>query len=194
MYLRNMNINEKEFLIIVKAMKHFRKILWGTKTRIMTDNKNITCDPTKLSSRVQKMKHKIADFNYEMIHVSGVSNKGADYISRIFKIVESRKKEEKEGGRIMGRLYSLREMEGWQKKYMKDVDEGKEKVVKVKDREIKVDEEKKMIIPNEKLEEFLTKMHVELGHPGTQKFYDKVRQYYTGEKLRQKVKSVCTHV
>ena len=71
-------------LAIVFSYKAFRSIIGGNILTIFTDNKNLTFDPAIPNSRAQRWKSILLDANYKLIHVAGIENGGADFLSRNF--------------------------------------------------------------------------------------------------------------
>ena len=84
---------EKELLAIIWACKQFRSYLYGRKFTILSDHKplqwlfNIN-DP---GSRLLHWRLKLAEYHYEIKHISGTKNTVADALSRINIITRSGK-------------------------------------------------------------------------------------------------------
>ncbi|KAG0436889.1 Transposon Tf2-11 polyprotein [Dictyocoela muelleri] len=78
------SIAEKEMLAIVSSLLHFKNIIYGCKIKIFTDCRNITTNKTfSISKRIDRWKVLIEDFDYEFVHLKGIDNKAADYLSRV---------------------------------------------------------------------------------------------------------------
>ena len=67
---------------VLKSLQDFRNLIGQTKVQIHSDNRNITFTPAKITSRAQRWKLLLSDFNFELNHIAGEDNKGADFLSR----------------------------------------------------------------------------------------------------------------
>jgi len=81
---QNYNTTEKELLVIVWAIKHFRPYVYGTKFRIVTDHKPLIWlfnvnDP---GSRLIRWRLKLEEHNYKIVHKAGRANANTDALSR----------------------------------------------------------------------------------------------------------------
>ena len=77
--------SEKELLAIVWATKYFRPYLYGRIFKIVSDHKPLVWimnvkDP---GSRLMRWRIQLAEYDYEIVHKSGVQNTNADALSRI---------------------------------------------------------------------------------------------------------------
>ena len=77
--------SEKELLAIVWATKYFRPYLYGRKFKIVSDHKPLVWimnvkDP---GSRLMQWGIKLAEYDYEIVHKSGIQNTNTDALSRI---------------------------------------------------------------------------------------------------------------
>lgn len=89
----NYSTVEKETFAIIKSMQHFKNIIFNSNITIRSDNKNLLT-PSDLSSRIQRWKLQLEEFNYELEHLEGKLNRGADIISRTLMIKENQITEE----------------------------------------------------------------------------------------------------
>ena len=80
----NYTIMEKEAYAIILALKEFKNIIYGCPIKIKTDNKNLTFNKNLDTSRLQRWKLYLEEFDYEIIHINAASNKQADFLSRNF--------------------------------------------------------------------------------------------------------------
>ena len=80
----NYTIVEKECYAIIRGLKIFRPLIGSNKVVVHIDNKNLTFDTATSSSRAQKWKILLNEFNVEVIHVAGRDNAGSDFLSRSF--------------------------------------------------------------------------------------------------------------
>lgn len=84
---KNYTVVEKETLAILKAMTHFKTIVFNCKTQIFTDNKNIL-NTKDLTNRLNRWRIILEEFDYELKHIKGEDNIIADVLSRLYKINE----------------------------------------------------------------------------------------------------------
>ncbi|XP_076546690.1 uncharacterized protein LOC143305763 [Osmia lignaria lignaria] len=81
---RNYSATEKECLAMVYAVQYFRPYLYGTKFTLVTDHRPLVWlhsvkDPT---SRLMKWRLRLLEYEYQVIHKAGKTNKNADALSR----------------------------------------------------------------------------------------------------------------
>ncbi|XP_043263448.1 uncharacterized protein LOC122403783 [Colletes gigas] len=81
---RNYSATEKECLAMVYAAQYFRPYVFGRKFTLVTDHRPLVWlhsvkDPT---SRLAKWKLKLLEYEYDVVHKSGKTNKNADALSR----------------------------------------------------------------------------------------------------------------
>jgi hypothetical protein len=77
--------SEKELLAIVWATKYFRPYLYGRRFKVVSDHKPLVWimnvkDP---GSRLMRWRIQLAEYDYDIVHKSGVQNTNADALSRI---------------------------------------------------------------------------------------------------------------
>ena len=82
---RNYDIWDREFLAVIQGLKHNRHLLVGSphKVVVLTDHENLAHyrHPQKINRRVARYLHTLADFDLELRHIPGSTNK-ADALSR----------------------------------------------------------------------------------------------------------------
>ena len=82
---RNYNVWDREFLAVIRGLKHNRHLLVGLphKVLVLTDHENLAHyrHPQKINRRVARYLHMLADFNLELRHIPGSTNK-ADALSQ----------------------------------------------------------------------------------------------------------------
>ena len=83
---RNYNIYNQELTAMVEGLDHDRPLLAGTILPIIikTDHLNLTHwrEPQKISRRVAYQVLQLAEYNFEIHHISGTINGKADALSR----------------------------------------------------------------------------------------------------------------
>lgn len=67
----NYATTEKEFLGIIKALKHFRKIIYGGQVNIITDHANLLFNAEISSNRVQRWKILLTEYDYTLGYKKG---------------------------------------------------------------------------------------------------------------------------
>ena len=82
---RNYDIWDREFLAVIRGLKHNRHLLVGLphKVLVLTDHENLAHyrHPQKINRRVARYLHTLADFDLELRHIPGSTNK-ADALSQ----------------------------------------------------------------------------------------------------------------
>ena len=81
---RNYDIWDREFLAMIRGLKHNHHLLVGSlhKVVVLTDHENLAHyrHPQKINQRVARYLHMLADFDLELRHIPGSTNK-ADALS-----------------------------------------------------------------------------------------------------------------
>src|ERR1700729_3559923 len=83
---QNYPVHEQELLAIVESLKRFRHLLQGVPFRIYTDHKGLEWITTqkKLSPRQARWLEVLSDFDFDIIHIPGVTNTVPDALSRLY--------------------------------------------------------------------------------------------------------------
>ena len=81
---RNYCVTRRELLAVVKAMKHFRPYLYGTKFKLRTDHASLRwlCRRHEPSAQVARWLEIMSAFSYELEHRAGKRHGNADGLSR----------------------------------------------------------------------------------------------------------------
>ncbi len=83
---RNYNIYDLELLAIVKALRHWRSYLAGSrhKIEVLSDHMNLQYwrQPQKISRRVAREVLELSEYDLEIHHIKGKANGRADALSR----------------------------------------------------------------------------------------------------------------
>ena len=74
-------VQEKEAVAMIHAVKIFRSYIFGKKIKIITDHQPLVWFKTgELNTRVQKWRYKLSEFEYEVIYKSGKLNSNKNEI------------------------------------------------------------------------------------------------------------------
>jgi ribonuclease HI len=83
---QNYNVYDLELLAIVNALDHWRPYLAGSPHKIIiySDHQNLLYwkEPHKISRRVAREVLMLLEYNFEICHIKGTSNRRADALSR----------------------------------------------------------------------------------------------------------------
>jgi hypothetical protein len=95
----NYSTYERELTAIVWACRQFRPYLWGRKFTVITDHQPLIWahKMSDHSSRITRLKLKLAEFEYNIVYKAGKSNNNADGLSIMF--LTTRVTEEKVEGK-----------------------------------------------------------------------------------------------
>ncbi len=75
---------EKELFAIIKALKHFENIVWGSKIIIETDNKDIAFQKKHSEARIGRWQAILSIYDISIKYLEGENNVLADFLSREF--------------------------------------------------------------------------------------------------------------
>ncbi|KAI5175606.1 hypothetical protein PAEPH01_2174 [Pancytospora epiphaga] len=170
---------EKEFLGIIKALKHFRTIIFNVHVKIKTDHANLLFNTSVENNRVQRWKLLLEEFDYELIYQKGEENIGADGLSRICFVHLSKKGERGHRELIdLDTLKTQQESSGWHKppNCRRDNSLG-----------LWTDTKSRIMIPPEYANKFLSNLHRKLGHLGEKNLYMTLRDIYQIKNIRGKI-------
>ncbi|KAI5153692.1 hypothetical protein ENBRE01_3227, partial [Enteropsectra breve] len=79
---KNYTTSEKEFLAILRSLEHFRCYLFNSPVTVLTDHYNNTYNKPLDSSRIERWKTLLCDYDYRLVYKAGEQNEGADILSR----------------------------------------------------------------------------------------------------------------
>eukprot|EP00477_Mikrocytos_mackini_P000474 GAHX01000505.1.p1 GENE.GAHX01000505.1~~GAHX01000505.1.p1 ORF type:complete len:518 (-),score=93.09 GAHX01000505.1:1369-2922(-) len=156
------SVMEKEAYAIVAALKSFKNLIWNSKIKIFTDNKNFTFDKMIDNKRAQKWKLGMSEYDYTLNFVKGNDNLGADGLSRNLYIGQPNEQSPFSNDQLAQFCYNSQN------------NTNRDKI------EIKVEKEM----------EFLTYSHKELGHPGINKLTSSLKDFFKIKALRKKIATV----
>ncbi len=84
---QNYDIYEKEFLVVIKALKNWRAhLIWTKKPFIIEmDYKNLMYwkKPKKLTERTVWWHEKLQNYNFKIVYIAGKNNRPADVLLRM---------------------------------------------------------------------------------------------------------------
>lgn len=165
---RNCSIVEQECLALVKGILVFKPIIYNSKIVIHTDNLNLTHIKDIRTSRYQRWKLILEEFDYTIEHIQGDENTAADYFSRN---LLSRRIESEDDMHDL-----LTEISRIQKEYSKHFNNNKGIIKKILIRAdnhfpVWLNKEGKLVIPKPNGLEIIKKIHEILIHPGESKLY-----------------------
>ncbi len=178
---RNYTIMEKEAFSIIRALEHFRTIVFAAYIEIFTDNANVLFEKQLESKRVLRWKFLLSEFDYKLSHIKGSDNSIADYLSRIYAVSPSKNE-----------FYDINQISTWQK-----TDQVAQEKIKRKELfklhnsspEILVDITGKLYIPEKNISLFLQQVHEYLGHPGVSKMSTSLINNISSPYLSIKIKN-----
>ena len=78
---------EKEEYAIFRALEHSKLITFGAKMNIYTDNANILYSNQVNSRRILRWRYTYNDHDFSIQHIRGKDNSAADFLSRIYVIL-----------------------------------------------------------------------------------------------------------
>lgn len=169
---RNYSIVEKECFALVKGIKHFRTLLYNFPIVIYTDNLNLIHIKDLSSSRWQRWKLILEEYDYKLKFLEGKTNIAADYFSR--------------------NLLLREDLDLWQlimlgHKNTLIISINKEKEISL----WKLNKSAKYLVKDDDIEELIKYLHLKLGHPGSSKLNETIRRYFNIKNLRRYTNLVC---
>ncbi|KAF9751299.1 Transposon Tf2-8 polyprotein, partial [Nosema granulosis] len=134
-------------------------MILGAKIKIKTDQKNLLYITNCETNRAQRWKILIDEYNAELEHVEGKANLGPDSLFRCFYTSIERSQENNLNLVALEKLTNeATNLQGYTKTELTEE--------KINNHKLFVDERKRIVIPEAYERTLLTRMHMELGHPG----------------------------
>lgn len=164
----NYSIVEKELYSIIKGLDFFRNLIQGFHIEINTDSLNCTYMNKQISSRFERWKLLLNEFDFELKNIEGRHNQIADALSRCFKTSTTEKVNDNYIERV--------------KDYAVEFPE-------------KVGNNERVIIENSKIKDFLNYIHEKGGHTGITVTYKNIRRYFKITNIFKNIKEIikeCT--
>ncbi|KAI5188004.1 hypothetical protein NEHOM01_2485, partial [Nematocida homosporus] len=78
----NYTVEEKELLAVVKALQHFKNIIFLSEITVQTDHQNLLYYRALDSSRAERWKIQLQEYDLTFKYIKGVNNSMADFLSR----------------------------------------------------------------------------------------------------------------
>ncbi|KAG0441877.1 Transposon Tf2-6 polyprotein [Dictyocoela muelleri] len=169
----NYSIIEKETLAVLKALHHFRPIIFDSKVIIHTDNMNLIPDK-KLTSRIQRWKMLLQEFDITVKQIEGNKNFIADTLSRLTVINEN--------SLINVNWEKLRGLQTIDVDIKNKIESKK---LFINDKGFVTLKKQRIYIPNDYRLEFIKEIHNQLLHPGIKKMYMTLNDYLNCKNLKK---------
>ncbi|KAG0420508.1 Transposon Tf2-6 polyprotein [Dictyocoela roeselum] len=173
---KNYNTIEKETLAILKALQHFKPLIVNNKVMIRTDNKNLIPEKN-LTSRIQRWKLLLQEFNYEIKHIEGSNNVVADTLSRL-NFIENNEEYFK---------FNWEDIKRHQKQDKDLLKLVEEKKLSKRDNELITDDRMRIVLPQRFKQEFIVNIHNQLLHPGIKKTYLTLKNFFTCKDFKKTI-------
>jgi ribonuclease HI len=152
---QNYTNTERELLAIIEALKYFRNIIYCADITVKTDHANLLYSTELQSSRAQRWKLVLEDYQVKIMHIAGKDNQAADALSRCAHI------------KTVPLIPSKEEIQALIKRTGNLTDSGK------------------YAIPAEQAQETVKKLHLFLGHCGINTFIRTISNVLEIPKLRK---------
>ena len=179
----NYTIVEKELLGILLALETFKPIIYNSPIQVETDNRNISFEPVGQNRRWTRWKSLLEEYEVKIIHLAGDKNNCADYLSRVA---------------VLNPLLipnfeipSLRKFFNEQIQEFNELNRETSRTIIFLGNKLLVNSDSSIPIPTKLLEAFISEMHTELGHPGAEKLYRSLREFWQHKELRKSCFNYC---
>lgn len=179
----NYNIMEKEFLSILLSLRYFKNLIGTSTVKVFTDNRNITTNTSILSSRMQRWKILLSEFNYVINHIKGVDNNIADLVSRLDYISLEKESIEKNILKILNNQHVSNE-----EIIIYKLTEN----IRLEKHKIFTDSKGRIYLKTENARKLLQILHENYGHPGEVTIYLTIKKYYFIPRIRDTIKSIIS--
>ncbi len=177
---KNYTTPEKEIFAIIKALEHFKNLIWCSKIFIETDSKNISYLNCAENSRARRWQLLLNMYNISIKHIPGEENIGADLLSRNYGLTEV-----EEIAWFKAILSGIKNM------LIDEKEIENNKLSKDTHTELYLTEDKRVYIPERSTSEFLIKLHNELLHVGISRLYQSIKKYFYIHNLKNEITKVC---
>lgn len=75
-------VSEKELLAVIEGLKHFKNIIYLSRTEVQTDHANLFYDTSLENNRCQRWKLLLSEYDITWKHIKGETNQVVDTLSR----------------------------------------------------------------------------------------------------------------
>ncbi|KAG0435019.1 Transposon Tf2-6 polyprotein [Dictyocoela muelleri] len=171
---KNYSNMEREMLAVVKTLEYFKPIIFNSHYIIRSDNNNIMGDSDIISTRLQKWKMLMAEYDYKWEYIEGKKNTATDVISRIFMVSDTIY-----NSILPNNIQELQLLDTFINKMLE------KKQVKKNSKELIVDLKNRIFIPECLKHELILNLHNLLVHPGTRRLYYTLKPYITMKNIKK---------
>ncbi|MGL5707932.1 MAG: reverse transcriptase domain-containing protein [Aeromonas sp.] len=183
----NYTIPEKEFYAIFMSLEYFKKIIFCSRVIINTDHLNLINNCSIQSSRVNRWKLIMEEYNIELKYKKGTNNIAADVLSRVLIIKEADNYQEE-----IIKLIFTGQKEANFRQYLQKVPYTE---VVISNLSIYVTKKSgKILIPDKIAENLIIRLHKKLEHPGICTLYKTASKYFKIKNFKpliQKISENC---
>ena len=173
------SITEKETFCLVKAIIHFKTIIFGSDIKVFTDNNNATFNKP-LTARSQRWKILIEQYGVRLYHLPASLNTFADTLSRLCYITNSEEHQ----------LFDLNLIYKKQQEERQFALDNNFTSFPVADKLLLFDSKKRCYIPESYANEFLIHLHTVLQHPGLTTSKILITRYFHITTLQEKLSRI----
>lgn len=163
----NYSVMKKAIMSKIKYLEYFKHLIWNSKALIKTDNKDLISAKT-LSSRAQRWKLRLREFNYGFQFISESKNFNADTLSRLYFIKCERFN------------FNVNTLKIFHKNG------------KLSYKSSGIHNKNTLIITYEQAKPILVKIHVPLLHPGIKKMTKTIGRYISCQNLQKIVSQIIS--
>ena len=175
-------IQEKEALGVIRALEHFRTIIFNSPITIRCDNRNLLFDKQDIRQKTQRWKILLSEYDHVFEAIKGKDNIGADYLSRMAVI------EVKEHFEIPLKEIASKQLTDQLALSLRE--KAKLELVTLKGIKLLVNLARRIYIPEICLKNIIRSLHLELGHCGSTKLYGTICKFFTANKLLKTIKKI----
>ncbi|KAF9760655.1 Transposon Tf2-9 polyprotein [Nosema granulosis] len=181
---KNYTTTEKELLAIIKALKHFRPIIFGCEILVKTDHRNLLYITECQTNRAQRWKILLDEFGVKLEYIKGEENVGADLLSRclLTKIAA-----------VPTQINPIMEKIGRKRiedfpMQMQGLSRSEMFPVTIQDVYFMTDRQQRIIIPEDCEKQIIQQAHEILVHPGINKLTKTLSSGFVIKNIVKKVK------
>ena len=200
---RRYTTTDKELLAIVETLKQFKTMLKGQDVVVHTDHQNLTYESTEhTSDRVLRQRLLLEEYGVTLKYVKGESNVVADALSRL-PYDNQHEGSGTEESFLQRRVFedqdpfvldfgSLAATQASDSDISKRVRIGEYKRQRFGEERLAT-KQGKIVVPVAQQKAVLEWYHEMLQHPGAQRMYHTIRQYFTWKKMKAQIEDLVAH-